>query len=67
MVIAFLFAVFTLYGCGATAVLYGLMLLIFGIAMEIPLFVLLTRRVGEQSRPHTGTTVTSSSNMPHWL
>ena len=27
-IIAFLFSVFTLYGCGATAVLYGLMLLI---------------------------------------
>ncbi len=38
--IAFLFSVFTLYGCGATAVLYGLMLLICG----IPVFVWQQRR-----------------------
>ena len=34
-IIAFLFSVFTLYGCGAEAVLYGLLLLIAG----IPIFV----------------------------
>jgi basic amino acid/polyamine antiporter, APA family len=39
-VIAFVFAVFTLYGCGATPVLYGLMLLILG----IPVYVLQQRR-----------------------
>lgn len=39
-VVAFLFSVFTLYGCGATAVLYGLMLLIFG----IPVYVWQQRR-----------------------
>lgn len=39
-VIAFVFAVFTLYGCGATPVLYGLMLLILG----IPVYVWQQRR-----------------------
>lgn len=34
-IVAFLFSAFTLYGCGATAVLYGLMLLIFGIPVYI--------------------------------
>ena len=34
-IIAFLFSVFTLYGCGAEAVMYGLLLLIAG----IPIFV----------------------------
>jgi arginine:agmatine antiporter len=38
--IAFAFSAFTLYGCGATAVLYGLMLLIFG----IPVYVWQQRR-----------------------
>jgi basic amino acid/polyamine antiporter, APA family len=39
--IAFIFAVFTLYGCGAEAVLYGLMLLVLG----IPVYVWQRRRV----------------------
>src|SRR4030095_13549942 len=39
-VVAFAFSAFTLYGCGATAVLYGLMLLIFG----IPVYVWQQRR-----------------------
>ncbi len=39
-VVAFLFSVFTFYGCGATAVLYGLMLLLFG----IPVYVWQQRR-----------------------
>jgi len=39
-VVAFLFSVFTLYGCGATPVLYGLMLLIMG----IPVYVWQQRR-----------------------
>ena len=30
-VIAFIFSVFTLYGCGADAVLYGFMMLVLGI------------------------------------
>jgi APA family basic amino acid/polyamine antiporter len=34
-VIAFAFATFTLYGCGAEAVLYGLMLLIIGIPVYV--------------------------------
>ena len=34
-IIAFIFAVFTLYGCGAEPVLYGLMMLVLG----IPVFV----------------------------
>jgi basic amino acid/polyamine antiporter, APA family len=38
--IAFVFAVFTLYGCGAEAVLYGLVLLLLG----IPVFVWQRRR-----------------------
>jgi amino acid transporter len=38
--IAFIFAVFTLYGCGAEAVLYGVVLLILG----IPVFVWQRRR-----------------------
>jgi len=41
-VIAFVFATFTLYGCGAEAVLYGLMLLILG----IPVYVWQQRRAG---------------------
>jgi amino acid transporter len=39
--IAFVFAVFTLYGCGAEPVLYGLVLLILG----IPVFIWQRRRV----------------------
>ena len=38
--IAFVFAVFTLYGCGAEAVLYGLMMLVLG----IPVYVWQRRR-----------------------
>ena len=38
--IAFIFAVFTLYGCGAEAVLYGLIMLVLG----IPVFVWQRRR-----------------------
>jgi basic amino acid/polyamine antiporter, APA family len=34
-IVAFVFAVFTLYGCGAEPVLYGLVLLVLG----IPVFV----------------------------
>jgi len=40
--IAFVFAVFTLYGCGAEPVLYGLILLVLG----IPVFVWQRRRAG---------------------
>jgi hypothetical protein len=40
--IAFVFAVFTLYGCGAEPVLYGLVLLILG----IPVYVWQRRRRG---------------------
>jgi APA family basic amino acid/polyamine antiporter len=39
--VAFVFAIFTLYGCGAEAVLYGLVLLLLG----IPVFVWQRRRV----------------------
>ncbi len=39
-IVAFIFAVFTLYGCGAEPVLYGLVLLILG----IPVFVWQRRR-----------------------
>ena len=39
-VIAFVFAVFTLYGCGAEPVLYGLIMLVLG----IPIFVWQRRR-----------------------
>ena len=41
--IAFIFAVFTLYGCGAEPVLYGLMLLVLG----IPVYVRQRRRGSE--------------------
>jgi amino acid transporter len=40
-VIAFIFSVFTLYGCGAEPVLYGVMMLVLG----IPVFVWQRRRV----------------------
>jgi hypothetical protein len=39
-VIAFIFAVFTLYGCGAEPVLYGFMMLVLG----IPIYVWQRRR-----------------------
>jgi APA family basic amino acid/polyamine antiporter len=39
-VIAFIFSVFTLYGCGADAVLYGVIMLVLG----IPVFVWQRRR-----------------------
>ena len=39
--VAFVFAVFTLYGCGAQPVLYGTVLLILG----IPVYVWQKRRV----------------------
>src|SRR4029450_708812 len=39
-VVAFVFAVFTLYGCGAVPVLYGFMMLILG----IPIYVWQPRR-----------------------
>ena len=42
-IIAFVFAVFTLYGCGAEAVLYGVVLLLLG----IPVYVWQRRRVSE--------------------
>jgi amino acid transporter len=43
-IIAFIFAVFTLYGCGAEAVLYGVVLLVLG----IPVYVWQRRRASEQ-------------------
>ena len=46
-IIAFVFSAFTLYGCGPTAVLYGLMLLICG----IPVYVWQQRR---QADAHVG-------------
>jgi basic amino acid/polyamine antiporter, APA family len=45
-IIAFIFAVFTLYGCGAEAVLYGVVLLVLG----IPVYVWQRRRASEQNR-----------------
>jgi basic amino acid/polyamine antiporter, APA family len=42
-VIAFVFAVFTLYGCGAQAVLYGVVLLVLG----IPVYVWQRRRASD--------------------
>jgi basic amino acid/polyamine antiporter, APA family len=42
--IAFIFAVFTLYGCGAEPVLYGVVLLVLG----IPVYVWQRRRTSEQ-------------------
>ena len=44
-VIAFIFAVFTLYGCGAEPVLYGLIMLVLG----IPVFVWQRRRAYPRS------------------
>ena len=43
-IIAFVFAVFTLYGCGAEAVLYGVVLLVLG----IPVYVWQRRRASER-------------------
>jgi arginine:agmatine antiporter len=43
--IAFVFSLFTIYGCGPTAVLYGLMLLMLG----IPVYVWQRRRVVERN------------------
>jgi len=34
-VVAFLFSIFTVYGCGPTPVLYGLLLLLFGIPVYV--------------------------------
>ena len=42
-IIAFIFAVFTLYGCGAEAVLYGVVLLVLG----IPVYVWQRRRASK--------------------
>jgi amino acid transporter len=42
-VIAFIFSVFTLYGCGAKAVLYGTIMLVLG----IPVYVWQRRRAGQ--------------------
>ena len=42
-IVAFVFSMFTLYGCGAEPVLYGLVLLLLG----IPVFVWQRRRTGE--------------------
>ena len=44
-IIAFIFAVFTLYGCGAEAVLYGTVLLVLG----IPVYVWERRRASDSS------------------
>jgi basic amino acid/polyamine antiporter, APA family len=49
-VIAFIFAAFTLYGCGAEPVLYGLMLLVLG----IPVYVWQQRRVSASRVPTPG-------------
>jgi amino acid transporter len=45
-VIAFVFAVFTLYGCGAKAVLFGTIMLVLG----IPVYVWQRRRAGQTVR-----------------
>jgi arginine:agmatine antiporter len=42
-VIAFIFSVFTLYGCGAKAVLYGTIMLVLG----TPVYVWQRRRAGQ--------------------
>src|SRR4029450_7847810 len=46
-IIAFVFAVFTLYGCGAEPVLYGVVLLVLG----IPVYVWQRRRAGSSGAP----------------
>jgi len=48
--IAFAFAVFTLYGCGAEAVLYGVVLLVLG----IPVYVWQRRRASERRQSAQG-------------
>ena len=45
-IIAFVFAMFTLYGCGAEPVLYGFVLLLLG----IPVYVWQRRRAGVASQ-----------------
>lgn len=49
-VIAFIFAVFTLYGCGAQAVLFGLIMLVLG----IPVYVWQRRRAGQAELSNIG-------------
>ena len=49
-VIAFIFAVFTLYGCGAQAVLFGLIMLVLG----IPVYVWQRRRSGQAELSNIG-------------
>jgi len=44
-IIAFIFSLFTIYGCGPTAVLYGLMLLVLG----IPVYVWQQRRAASST------------------
>ena len=46
-VVAFVFSLFTLYGCGAEAVLYGLILLLLG----MPVYVWQRRRGAVSDRP----------------
>jgi Flp pilus assembly protein TadB len=45
-IIAFVFAVFTLYGCGAEPVLYGVVLLVLG----IPVYVWQRSRASERNQ-----------------
>ena len=47
-IIAFIFAIFTVYGCGPAPVLYGLLLLLFG----IPVYVWQRREHGEPLAAH---------------
>jgi Orn/Lys/Arg decarboxylase, C-terminal domain len=56
-IIAFIFAVFTLYGCGAEAALYGVVLLVLG----IPAYVWQRRRASEQRRPSETKRLTSAT------
>ncbi len=49
-VIAFIFAVFTLYGCGAEAVLFGMIMLVLG----IPVYVWQRRRAGQAELSNIG-------------
>ena len=49
-VIAFIFAVFTLYGCGAQAVLFGLIMLVLG----IPVYVWQRRRADQAELSNIG-------------
>jgi arginine:agmatine antiporter len=48
-IVAFIFSVFTLYGCGAEPVLYGVVLLVLG----IPVFVWQRRRAEMEARTTT--------------